>query len=241
MTPSEIRQDGAVIRFDASVIRAMNPGFFDVEWLRSNQLWQGSTQGRSQAHFFRYADRDMVLRHFCRGGLMGKVNRDLYVRTGAANSRAMREFDLLSEMHNEGLPVPLPVAAQYVPWGPLYRADLITQRIPDAIPLQDILQDRALPKKLWETIGAKIRDLHDHSVFHSDLNCRNILIDLKDRAWFIDFDNCYKRPPGAWIQANLDRLHRSLSKTAAQSNVTHWRKEDWAALLAGYADAAEDN
>lgn len=235
MTPSDLRLNGTVIRFDASVLTTLDPGLFEVDWLHSNQFWRGSTQGRSQAHFFHYAGRDMVLRHFHRGGLIGRVNRDLYLRVGAAKSRALREFDLLSEMHSEGLPVPLPVAAQYVPFGPFYRADIITQRIPNARPLQEILSDRALSSQLWMAIGAGVRNLHDHGVFHSDLNCRNIMIDAEDRVWFIDFDKCEKREPGTWMRANLDRLHRSLKKAVAGSLEVHWREEDWADLRAGYA------
>ncbi|MEO9683620.1 MAG: 3-deoxy-D-manno-octulosonic acid kinase [Tateyamaria sp.] len=234
MTPSDLHQDGTIIRFDATVLPTMEPHLFDAQWLRANGFWQGSTQGRSQAHFFRYADHDMVLRHFHRGGLIGRVNRDLYLRVKATNSRALREFDLLCDMHSEGLPVPLPVAARYVPFGPGYRADIITQRIPNALPLQEVLGDRALSAQLWNAIGANVRNLHDHGVYHSDLNCRNILMDTSDQVWFIDFDKCEKREPGTWAQANLDRLLRSLRKTAAGPLAMHWRETDWADFLAGY-------
>ncbi|KIN73331.1 3-deoxy-D-manno-octulosonic acid kinase [Sulfitobacter guttiformis KCTC 32187] len=236
MTPSDLCLNGTIIRFDASVLTTVDPRIFQVDWLRRNKLWLGSTSGRSQAHFFRVADHDMVLRHFHRGGLVGRVNRDLYLRVPAAKSRALREFDLLSEMHAEGLPVPLPVAAQFIPFGPFYRADIITQRIPDARPLQEVLFDRGLSTNLWRQIGAHVRQLHDHCVFHSDLNCRNIMLDTRDRIWFIDFDKCEKRKPGRWARANLDRLHRSLVKTAAQSPNVHWCRQDWENLLAGYAD-----
>lgn len=235
MTPSDLRLNGTVIRFDASVLPTMEPRLFEEQWLRSNQLWQGSTQGRSQAHFFHYAGRDMVLRHFHRGGLIGRVNRDLYLGIRATNSRALREFDLLCEMHSEGLPVPLPVAAQYVPFGPVYRGDIITQRIPNARPLQEVLGDQALCAQVWGAIGAQVRNLHDHGVFHSDLNCRNIMIDTSDKIWFIDFDKCEKREPGAWMQTNLDRLHRSLVKSTGSAALVHWSEADWADFLAGYA------
>ena len=236
MTPSELRQNGSVIRYDASVITPMDPNLFDAAWLRSEGIWDGSTRGRSNAHFFHHEGRDMVLRHFHRGGLMGRVNRDLYLRVGAENSRPLREFDLLSEMHAEGLPVPLPVAAQYVPVGLFYRADIITQRIPNARPLQDVLEETPLSAQLWGAIGANIRNLHDHDVFHSDLNCRNVMIDTQERVWFIDFDKCDKRAAGRWKQATLERLQRSLRKMVSESGNLHFSKKDWADLLAGYAN-----
>ena len=234
MTPSDLYLNGTVIRFDESVLTTLDPNIFEPDWLRSNQHWQGSTQGRSQAHFFHLAGVDMVLRHFHRGGLIGRVNRDLYLRVNAAKSRALKEFDLLAEMHAEGLPVPLPVAAQFVPKGAFYRADIITQRIPNARPIQDVLFDVALSPDLWNEVGKGVRRLHDHKVFHSDLNCRNIMIDSDDAIWFIDFDKCEKRDPGTWMQANLDRLQRSLRKTAAGSKDVDWCDKDWDALLAGY-------
>ncbi len=236
MMPSDLHLNGAVIRYDASVVPSMEPNLFDEAWLRANDYWDGSTKGRSKAHFFHYAGRDMVLRHFHRGGLIGRVNRDLYLRVGAEKSRPLREFDLLGEMHAEGLPVPSPVAAQYVPIGPFYRADIITLRIPDARPLQDVLIDRPLTPRIWIAIGANIRKLHDHGVYHSDLNCRNILIDTRDSVWFIDFDKSEKRPPGAWKSATLERLRRSLRKTARNIRTLHWREEDWADLRAGYGN-----
>jgi tRNA A-37 threonylcarbamoyl transferase component Bud32 len=238
MTPSDLHLDGTVIRFNPDVLTALDPRIFQVDWLQRNQIWQGSTQGRSKAHFFQYADCDMVLRHFHRGGLMGRVNRDLYLRAGAANSRPLREFDLLREMRAVGLPVPVPVAARYIPFGPFYRADIITQRIPNARPLQEILLDRPLSAQVWTAVGAGVRQLHDHGVYHSDLNCRNIMIDTNDRVWFIDFDKCEKRKPGKWMRENLERLHRSLEKTAGQFEQMQWGGQDWTSFLGGYADDA---
>lgn len=236
MTPSDLHLNGTVIRYDASVLPTMDARLFDPDWLRANQHWQGATEGRGQAHFFHYAGRDMVLRHFRRGGMIGRVNPDLYLGVRAATSRAMREFALLSDMHAEGLAVPMPVAARYAPVGPFYRADIITQRIPNAHTLQDVLGTRALPEGLWAAIGGNVKTLHDHGVYHSDLNCRNILIDTSDAVWIIDFDKCEMRRPGAWAQANLDRLKRSLVKSANTAKPFHWRPADWADFLAGYND-----
>lgn len=234
-TPLDIRADGTIIRFDPDILETMEPRLFSASWLRSNQLWLSSTEGRGQAHFLRYAYREMVLRHFHRGGLIGRVNRNRYLRKGAAQSRAFREFDLLLAMRSENLPVPRPVAAQYAPSGLFYRAAIITERIPDAETLQKVLCIKPLPTHLWKAIGAVIKQLHNHHVFHSDLNCRNILIDANDAAWIIDFDKCERRQAGDWTQGNLDRLQRSLRKAAAEVPNLHWREADWSDLLAGYS------
>jgi len=233
--PTDMRVKGTVIRYDAQVLSPPQPRVFDVDWLHANQHWRGSTQGRSQAHFFHYAGHDMVLRHFHRGGLMGRVNRDLFARVPATRSRGLMEYDLLTQMRAEGLPVPRPVAARYVPFGLFYRADIITERIDGARPLQDVLLKQPLAAQVWTAIGVAIRDLHDHDVFHSDLNCRNIMLDDALRVWFIDFDKCEKRAQGSWTRANLDRLHRSLTKTQTASPDFSWTAKDWANLEVGYA------
>ena len=134
--------------------------------------------------------------------------------------------------------MPSPVAARYVRFGPFYRADIITQRIPSTQPLQDVLGVRAVSAQQWAMIGGTVRALHNHGVFHSDLNCRNILLDANDAVWIIDFDKCEKRAPGAWTQSNLDRLKRSLVKTASGSSAVFWRETDWADFLAGYNDGS---
>ena len=226
--------DGVVIRYDADILPNINAGVFDVDFLRSNGFWLASTQGRSQAHFFTQEDREMVLRHFHRGGLVGRVNSDLFLRTAPHNSRGFREFDLLGVMHAKGLPVPRPVAARYVPAGLFYRADIITERIPTARPMADVMREKHLSGDVWLDVGAAIKTMHNHLIYHSDLNARNILIDADDHVWIIDFDKCNERTAGPWMQGNLDRLKRSLIKTKTQFAVFHWTEEDWENLLSGY-------
>lgn len=236
-TPSDIRQNGSVIRFDPEIFDTIDFGLFDADWLRSNHTWKGSAEGRGEAHFLTHAGRDMVLRHFRRGGLVGRVNQDRYLRTGAMRSRAFREFDLLQEMLSEGLPVPRPMAAQYAPTGLFYRAAIITERVPNAQPLQAVLSETSLTAHMWAAIGNAIGEMHEKRVFHSDLNSRNILLDSKNSVWLIDFDKCERRAQGTWTQANLERLRRSLRKSAGQSQAFHWREDDWVHLIEGYASA----
>ncbi len=240
-TSAEVRHNGTVIRFDTSIIPTMEPRLFEPDWLRANGHFQGSAKGRGQAHFLRFAGRDMVLRKFMRGGFVGKFNRDLFLRIGKNQSRAMQEFDLLDWMYTNGLPVPRPVAARYAISGLFYRADIVTERIPDAHTLADALRDAALPVPLWIAIGATIRQLHDHNVFHSDLNCRNILIDAQEKVWLIDFDKCERRKTGDWTTQNLDRLQRSLRKENVNFPKFHWTDQDWASLMSGYAGKAGVN
>ena len=230
----DVTLDGAVIRYDSDVLPSIVSGVFDAEYLQTNGLWLASTQGRSQAHFFRQGAHDLVLRHFHRGGLVGRMISDLFMRTTPQKSRPFLEYDLLADMHAKGLPVPRPAAARFVPAGLFYRADIITVRIPNARPLADVLEGTDLPAPVWRAVGAAIRALHTELIFHSDLNARNILIDAEHRVWIIDFDKCGERAAGPWMQGNLDRLKRSFLKFKTASPAFYWSQSNWDDLMLGY-------
>lgn len=236
-THLDLRHGASVIRYDPDVVEPFEPCLFDVAWLKSEGHHCGSAAGRGDAHFLNFAGRDMVLRPYLRGGLVRKISRDLYLRTGLARTRSMREFSLTSWMLEQGLPVPVVVAAQVTHIGPFYRAAIITQRIPNAQPLEDHLRAGALEAEQWHRVGTAVRQMHDAGVFHSDLNRRNILIDDAGSVWLIDFDKCERRAPGSWSQENLSRLHRSLAKTDNQGGGLHWTEDDWRALMAAYQSA----
>lgn len=239
-THSDLNHQGSVIRYDSEILDPMEARLFDVNWLKSEGYHRGASAGRGEAHFLSFDGREMVLRPFRRGGLVGRFNRDLYLRTGLEQTRSVQEFNLLNWMRDQGLPVPRPVAALMSPAGPFYRAAIITERIPRARPLEDVLRERVLPAGLWNRVGAVIHTMHAAGVYHSDLNCRNVLIDAKDQIWLIDFDKCERRAPGAWQGDNLDRLLRSLRKVRGQGTELHWQEGDWDALLAGYDNEKSD-
>ena len=236
---SELKIGGTVIWYDSDVLDPMEPGLFEPDWLRDNGSLRGSAQGRNEAYFLHFSGLDLVLRQFRRGGLVGKFNRDRYIRTEVGKGRAMREFALLAWMRSKGLPVPRPVAARHRPSGLLCRADLITERVPGARSLAEVLQERALPERDWIAIGTVIRQLHSFGVNHADLNCRNILLDASGQAWLIDFDKCGRREPNGWMQRNLARLRRSIEKEKRQRERCNWTDADWSALMSGYMEGGE--
>ncbi|MEX0282870.1 MAG: 3-deoxy-D-manno-octulosonic acid kinase, partial [Arenibacterium sp.] len=221
---SDIRFNRCLIRYDADLLAPMEPRLFDVDWVKRNDHHRGTSAGRNQAHFLNYAGRDLVLRHFRRGGLLGKLNRDLYLGLKVEKSRSMREFALLGWMRDQDLPVPIPVAACVRSLGLVYRAAIITARIPDARPVQDVLREQPLPPEVWKSVGTVIRHMHDLNVFHSDLNCRNILLDTRSNVWLIDFDKCDRRTPGPWKAQNLERLKRSFHKSIREDAKTAWQE-----------------
>ena len=232
--PREMTQDGAVIWYDETAFDRFEPRLFDPEWLQDEGLVTGSAPGRGSAQFLRAAGHDMVLRHYMRGGLVARVSKDLFLRVPVAASRAMREFELLDWMRGQSLPVPRPLAARFDPSGVVYRADILMERIPGALPLDQHIAQAALGEDTWREIGAVIAAMHLLGVDHSDLNVRNILLDEAGAVWLIDFDKCRRDMPDGRGQANLDRLLRSFRKLQSQQPDVHWGERQWNLLLDGY-------
>ena len=200
---------------------------------------QGS--GRGTVWWQRVGEQTFLWRHYRRGGWVGRLIEDRFLRQPRARSRAMAEFALLQRMRGWGLPVPRPAAARWQAAGPLYyRADILLQRLEGAQDLSVTLQQRPLSADEWQAVGRAIATLHAHGVHHADLNCHNLMHEpwAGGRVWIIDFDRGDVRAPGRWQAANLTRLRRSLRKEAGRLPGWHWVEADWAALLAGYATAA---
>lgn len=207
---------------------------FQHQWWQAQQAIVGSSSGRNTAYFVQHGQHKLVLRHYYRGGLIAKLSRDKFLLQAVAKSRAMQEFQLLSWMRSQGLAVPKPVAARYQRCGVFYKADLLIALIPDSKDLASILQQQQLTAQQWQAVGEAIAKMHRLGVYHSDLNCRNIMLDSAGKVWLLDFDKCSRREPGSWQQHNLARLQRSLLKEQRQLAVFCWQPEHWAALLQGY-------
>ncbi len=229
-----IRQGKVTTLYDPSLLSQIGDWLFDPAQLQARGLLVGSSSGRRSAYFLKLDDKDFVLRHFWRGGLVGRWIRDSYLWTGFARTRPVREWRLLGTLATLGLPVPRPAAVRIERRGLLYHADLITVRLPGTRTLIDVLQHGALSPTDWRRIGAALRKLHRHGAFHSDLNARNILLDEQQRVYVIDWDRGALRRPGRWQQRNLERLLRSLRKEAGRGPL-HFDDAEFAELVAGYA------
>jgi 3-deoxy-D-manno-octulosonic acid kinase len=158
-----------------------------------------------------------------------------------ARVRTFAEWRLLDALAARGLPVPKPVAAQYLRSGLVYRCDLITERIVNAWPLSAALAASALSESVWREVGAVIARLHRAGADHADLNAHNILCGTEAACAtdisVIDFDRGRLRSPGAWRQANLERLRRSLEKISGNLPPDRYSPREWAWLHAGYGAA----
>ncbi len=178
------------------------------------------------------------MRHYRRGGLIGKVLNDQYLFTGLANTRAWQELQLLQKLTKLALPVPKPVAARVCRQGMHYTADIVTVKIADAIDCHEHLSAQPLHHEIWLKIGNTIALLHQNQVYHHDLNIHNIMLDTQGKVWIIDFDKCAVKTGHRWKQNNLDRLLRSLLKERNKNQHYHYDKDCWQALMEGYQQAS---
>ena len=173
-----------------------------------------------------------VLRHYRRGGLMAKLSQDRYLWSGAARSRSFAEWRLLAELRRRGLPVPAPIAARYVRDTFTYRADLITELLPATQTLADVITGQDLAEMAWRAVGRTIAAFHREGVHHADLNANNILLARsRDRVYLLDFDRGRIEARGAWEQAVLARLRRSLEKIKGQRADVRFGEQQWQWLL----------
>ena len=157
--------------------RDPSPALFDPAWWQTHRQVVGSSIGRGVTWFVKDESRHLVLRHYYRGGLVGKVVRDRFWFEGVETSRAMAEYRLLAQLSEQGLPVPRPFAARMAKQGPFYRADILIERIRGAKDLVALLKQGAIDSEVWHRVGQTVRQLHDAGVYHADLNSHNLLLD----------------------------------------------------------------
>ncbi|TPE51274.1 3-deoxy-D-manno-octulosonic acid kinase [Maribrevibacterium harenarium] len=213
----------------------LSADYFDPHWWQQLGKVNAIGQGRGEVWFVHHQSQDWVLRRYRRGGLIGKFNRYLYLPQPLTATRPYRELDLLERMCELGLPVPTPIGGLIIRTAFGYQAWLLTRRIDQAKDLFDLLRQSPLTETTWHSIGQTIRNFHNEGIFHSDLNCHNIMIDTSQRIWLIDFDKCDQRAvASSWQQANLARLRRSFEKESSKHAIFHWHQQAWQWLLGGY-------
>lgn len=240
MTETVEKTATGAILYDKAIINQISDKRFAAEgWLHA-ELLTGSlrSSGRGNTMFVGNVPRQFVLRHYMRGGLVGKLVRDSYVFSGADKTRSFLEWRLLDKLASNNMRVPRPAAARYVRRGTFYTADIITVRIPDIVPLSQYIADHNPDAGFWHSVGAAIHEFHAAGVYHADMNAYNVQIDVDGLVWMLDFDKGALRKPGPWQQQTLSRLHRSLMKIVGLDPRLNFRIANWEQLLEGYFNAS---
>ena len=224
-----------VMLFDEEHFPKPTPKMFTGQYWQTQNAIIGQAKGRGTTYFFQHNNNEYVLRHYRRGGLIGKVLSDQYLYIGLEQSRAWQEFKLLQYMQTLDLACPTPIAAMLNKSGLYYQADIISAKIQGAQDLHHILLDRILTPDVWQKIGQTIAEFHNHQIYHHDLNIHNIMLDAKHGVWLIDFDKCGIRQGENWKKSNMARLKRSFEKEKRLGNI-YWESADWQKLMTAYKD-----
>jgi len=223
---------GAML-YDASCVGQPREEIFDAGYWRARRALEQATGGRGTVAFVREGEQRWVLRHYRRGGLVARFLEDAYLWTGAERTRSFAEWRLLHRLRGWGLPVPRPVAARFARSGLVYRADLITEELPSRTTLAMVLASGPLDDPAWRRIGRCIAGLHARGVHHADLNAHNLLLGPDGEVYVLDFDRGRIRGRGAWEQAVLERLRRSLAKVTAGLPAGRFDDAAWRSLRQG--------
>lgn len=235
MTAIAKQQKNHFFLYDDELLPEARAEFFDPRHHRMQRTIQGEALGRGTTYFVRLDDHACVLRHYQRGGMAAKLLTDQYFWRGIEQTRAWREWYLLRDMLDKGLPVPRPVAAHVVKSGLYYRADLVTLRLNASKSLTDWLRKKDLPLQQWRSVGRTVRLFHDAGIYHADMNAHNIMLSDDGKVYLIDFDKGQLRPQGhGWQQANIERFQRSLEKLRGQISPFHYSEVVWQHFMRGY-------
>lgn len=186
-----------------------------------------------------------VVRHYHRGGAVARWLGDRYLALG--RPRPVHEAEASVEAGRRGIPTPTVVAGAVYRQGLFYRADLVTEEIPGAADLADVLFSGVAPavdaEAALAAAGALVRTLEVAGVFHPDLNAKNILLQPDPaglRAHLVDLDRCSPRLEGTRAPGHVmrRRLERSLRKLEARAG-RPLSERAWAALRSGFGGGSE--
>ena len=226
-----IQDNENIIVYADDLIKDINKDFFEAnKWLQ-NKSNDVNVFGRGEAIFFMHQNLKCVLKHYYRGGILGRYIRDRYLWTGIDGSRSIHEFRRLQELSAMGLPVPKPIGARVKKLGATYTADLITIEIENSKTLSELIIDDDADNNVWKSIGKCLHLFNNKEIYHPDLNTNNILIDDELNVYLIDFDTSSRlHQKISSKRSTLDRFHRSLKKTFKNSN-KKFLESDWNIIL----------
>ncbi len=222
--------------YDSVLQGKIKPDYFSEEYWAEHPDSKILAKGRGITYRIQVPEQaPWVLRHYHRGGLIGKVIKRSYAFTGSDEVRSFAEYRVSAQLYKLNLPVPKPIAAMYVKNRFSYRAAILTQYIENTMTLSACLSPEFKPN--WRAIAQAIHQVHQAGLVHSDLNAHNILLDDNGHVTIIDLDKAVIHPgenlkPKHW--ESLQRLKRSMEKVSRRSS--DQQQNDWAELIYAYRD-----
>ena len=93
-----IQQGNIYCCFDENSVHDFDENMLTAEYWQQKNAITGTAQGRGTTYFIKHSDNEWVLRHYYRGGLIGRFINDSYFFTGLTKTRAAQEFSLLKTL-----------------------------------------------------------------------------------------------------------------------------------------------
>lgn len=217
-----------------NTIEKLERRHFDASYWQDKPGYRVVEGGRGGSIKIDLNGQAAILRQYRRGGLIHKISTDCYIWLGKKRSRPWREWRLLTDASEAGLPVAKPLGACVWKRGLTYRAAIITAYLENTETLANFLVHSSLDQALWYQLGLVIKQMQTLGFRHPDLNANNLLIDQNSKIYVIDFDKGRRmKQLDNWQWSALYRLQRSLVKIDKQKSL-HYREDDWQALMDGY-------
>lgn len=198
--------------------------------------------GRGPLHATRLDDVLAAVRHYRRGGWMGPLLGDRYLRRPA---RPFRELAVSHALREAGIRTPRIVAAVVTEARPGYRAELATEWLEPGHDLEALLRPGAYPaemrRRALAAVGREIGRAHAAGLAHPDLQHRNLFVrpvGEEWEGWLLDLDRARIDEPGSYAERALARLGRSLDKGVREGRISV-AEDERAALRAGHEETWE--
>ncbi len=181
-------------------------------------LADGRPQGRGRvADLFpklKVNHEPLVVKQVLHGGLFGRLNPEGH----RGPDRLLRELVITEEARNRGVPVP---EVAYMAWTVARpcRLFLATVRVTASRNLAQLLRDEApgdLRRQSLRAAAVAVREMHDASMVHADLNLSNVMItELTGRpeGFVLDLDR-------STFPSTLDNSHRAANLTRLQTDLS---------------------
>lgn len=211
----------------------------DLAALGSEPFWQPLTalpdaKGRGGVGTLVVGHVELVVRPFKRGGALGSLLKDRYLRP----SRVHHELQVLAALRREGVPVVVPVAALARRKGAFWQLRLCTERLPDALPVPAFLAAfPSLRRFAVQAVGVVVRLAFAAGLRHPDLHLNNVLCVArgdKVRAVLVDLDRATVRQAVSDAERDtmLVRLQRHLVRHRTRLAAVPTRAETFRFLRA---------
>ena len=128
----------------------------------------------------------VVIKYYRRGGFISRFIKKTYLRIG--KTRGQREYEMLELVRRLGIRAPRPVA--FAHRGSLfYQCWLVTEEVGQHRTLAHLSrEDPMQAARLAAAVAAEVNRLIRHHIHHVDLHPGNVLVDLQQRIFLIDFD-----------------------------------------------------